>query len=102
MLHLLRTEVSQSSVVPTIYAAEPWTPSSEALVIWGSLKGGLPVEAAKRRMVQLIEVGGAVELLHDRYFDLSVAGRYNELCNLLIQRVIQRNSGPYIHRSNDV
>jgi hypothetical protein len=90
MLQLLRTEVSQSSVVPTIYAAEPWTPTSEALVTWGSLKGGLPDEAAKRRMVRLIEVGGAVELLQDRYFDLSVAGRYAELSNLLVERVVQR------------
>ena len=93
MLQLLRTEVSQY-MVPTIYAVEPWSPSSEALVAWGSLKGGLPPEAAERRMVRLIEVEGAIALLKDRYFELTVAHRYGELCNLLIQLVVVRNSSP--------
>jgi hypothetical protein len=91
MLNLLRTEEAQY-LVPTIYAAEPWSAHSEALVAWASLKGGLPSEAAARRMVRLIEVEGAVELLRDRYFDLNAAGKYDELSTLLIQRVIQRNS----------
>jgi hypothetical protein len=93
MLLLLRTEQSQY-MVPTIYAAEPWSAASEALVAWASQKGGLPPEAAERRMVRLIEVEGAVELLNDRYFELSAARRYDELSNLLIQRVTRRNSGP--------
>jgi hypothetical protein len=92
MLQLLRTEQSQF-MVPTIYAAEPWSPSSEALVAWGSMSGGLPAEAAERRMVRLIEVEGAIELLEDRYFDLSAARRYDELSNLLVQRVTLRNAG---------
>jgi hypothetical protein len=92
MLQLLRTEQSQF-MVPTIYAAEPWSPSSEALVAWGSMKGGLPPEAAERQMVRLIEVEGAVDLLEDRYFDLSATRRYDELSNLLIQRVLRRNEG---------
>ena len=91
MLNLLRTEEAQY-LVPTIYAAEPWTPRSEALVALGSLKDGLPPEVAARRMVRLIEVEGAIELLKDRYFDLRAADRYDELSTLLIQRVIQRNS----------
>jgi hypothetical protein len=81
-------------MVPTIYAAEPWSPSSEALVAWGSMKGGLPPEVAERRMVRLIEVEGAVDLLKDRYFDLNAAGRYDELSELLIQGVIRGNSSP--------
>ena len=93
VLRLLRTEQSQF-MVPTIYAAQPWSPSSEALVAWGSMKGGLPPEAAERRMVRLVEVEGAVDLLEDSYFDLSAARRYDELSELLIQRVIRRNTGP--------
>ena len=93
MLQVLRTEQSQF-MVPTIYALEPWSPSSEALVAWGSLKGGLPREAAERSMVRLIEVEGAIDLLGNRYFDLSVARRYDELCNLLIQRVFRGSGGP--------
>jgi hypothetical protein len=91
MLELLRTEQSQY-MVPTIYAAEPWSPGSEALVDWASQKGGLPPEVSTRRMVRLIDVAGAVDLLKDRYFDLRAAGGYDELSDLLIQRVILRNS----------
>ena len=92
MLQLLRTEQSQY-MVPTIYAAEPWSPSAEALVAWASMKGGLPPEPAERRMVRLIEVEGAIDLLKDRYFDLSTDRRYDELATLLIQRVVRRNEG---------
>jgi hypothetical protein len=92
MLQLLRTEQSQF-MVPTIYAAEPWSPSTEALVAWGPMKGGLPPEAAECRMVRLIEVESAIDFLKDRYFDLSAARRYDELSELLIQRVIRRNTG---------
>jgi hypothetical protein len=92
VLRLLRTEESQY-MVPTIYVEEPWSASSEALVAWGPLKGGLPPEVAERRLVRLTEVEGAIDLLNDRYFDLSAARRYDELSELLIQRVLQRNSG---------
>jgi hypothetical protein len=93
MLPLLRTEVAQY-MVPTIYAAEPWLPSSEAIVAWGSLKGGLPAGAVEHRMVRLTEVEGAIALLKDHYFDFTAARRYDELCNLLIQLVVERNSSP--------
>jgi hypothetical protein len=79
-------------LVQTIYAAEPWSAGSEALVDWASQKGGLPTEVAKRRMVRLIDVEGALALLKDRYFDLSARGAYDELSDLLIQRVTLRNS----------
>jgi hypothetical protein len=93
ILELLRTEQSQY-MLPTIYAAEPWSPSSEALVAWSPMRGGLPPEAAERRMVRLIEVKGAIELLKDRYLDLTADRRYDELSALLVQRVIRRNAGP--------
>ena len=91
MLELLRTEESQG-MVPTIYAAEPWLPHSEALVAWAPPKGGLPPEVAKRRMVRIIDVEGAIALLKDRYFELRAADSYDTLSELLIQRAILRNS----------
>ena len=91
VLPLLRTDEAQY-MEPTIYAVEPWLAPSEALVAWGSLKGGLPNEVAARRMVRLIDVKGAIELLNDRYYDLSTTGRYDQLAELLVERVIQRNS----------
>ena len=103
ILQLLRTEEAQY-MVPTIYAEEPWSPSSEAIVAWGSLKGGLPSVAAERRLVRLVEVEGALSLLKDRYFELSSAGQYDALCTLLIQRVSERsqNRDPYVYRHHDV
>jgi len=103
ILPLLRTEEAQY-LVPTIYAAEPWLPSSAAIVALGSLKGGLPPAAAERRLVRLVEVEGAVTLLKDRYFELSAAGQYEALCNLLLERVAERTRSrdPYVYRSNDV
>jgi hypothetical protein len=92
MLELLRTDQSQS-MVPTIYAAEPWSPHSEALVAWAPEKGGLPPEVAERRMVRLVEVERAIELLKDCYYELRVARRFDDLSELLIQRVIRRNAG---------
>jgi hypothetical protein len=87
-------------MVPTIYATEPWSPSSEAIVAWGSLKGGVPPEAAERRMVRLVEVAGAVTLLEDQYHALATTQRYDELCNLLLERVAQRKRAcdPYVYR----
>jgi hypothetical protein len=93
ILELLRTEQSQY-MMPSIYAAEPWSPSSEALVAWSPMRGGLPPEPAERRLVRLIEVEGAIELLKDRYRHLSADRRYDELSTLLIERVIRRNAGP--------
>jgi hypothetical protein len=91
MIELLRTEQSQS-MIPTIYVAEPWGARSEALVAWQPQKGGLPPDVAKRHMVRLIDVSGAMALLEDRYFDLRAAGAYDELATVLIQRVALRNS----------
>ena len=93
LLQLLRTEETQY-MLPTIYAAEPWSASSEALVAWSPPRGGLPPEAAERHLLRLIDVQGAVNALKDCYFDLSSAGRYDDLCSVLIQRVLQRNSSP--------
>jgi hypothetical protein len=71
---------------PTIYAEEPWTANSQAIVCWSLPKGGLPDDAAKLRLVRVVEVRSAVSLLTDKY-DQLVRDRLDELCVLLIARV---------------
>jgi hypothetical protein len=73
---------------PTIYAAEPWTAQSQALVSWSMPKGGLPEDAAQLRLVRLVEVRTAIKLLAENYDQLLAAGRFDEICALLISRVI--------------
>jgi hypothetical protein len=71
---------------PTIYAEEPWATNSQAIVCWSPAKGGLPDDAAKLRLVRLVEVRSAVSLLADKYDQLA-RDRLDELCVLLIARV---------------
>jgi hypothetical protein len=72
---------------PTIYAAEPWSPHSRAIVSWSIEKGGLPDDAARLHLVRLLEVRAALRLLADRYHSLVLEDRQEELCALLITRV---------------
>jgi hypothetical protein len=103
MLPFLRGDEAQY-MVPTIYATEPWSPSAQAMVAWGSLMGGLPAVAADLRMTRVIEVEAATALLKDRYFDLSASGRYDDLSRLLLERVALSNQrrDPYLYRPNDI
>jgi hypothetical protein len=91
-------------LVPTIYAAEPWAPGSDALVALGSLKGGLPPEAATRQMTRVFEVAGARSILRDCYVEFAEAQRFDELCRIFIGRVTDlANAGiPYAYRRADV
>lgn len=72
---------------PTIYAAEPWAPHSPAIVSWSITKGGLPDDAAKLRLVRLVEVRSALRLLADQYDHLVLEDRLDELSALLLTRV---------------
>ena len=96
----LPTQQEQESI-PTIYAIEPWSPSSEALVAYGSLHGGLPPEAAKRAMVRFFEVSGAVAILKHSYSEFAETGLYHELCLTLINRVhaLIENRDPYGYKN---
>jgi hypothetical protein len=96
----LPSQQEQESI-PTIYAIEPWSPSSEALVAYGSLHGGLPPEAAKRAMVRVIEVASAVAILKNTYAEFAESGLYAELCLTLINRVhaLVQNRDPYGHKN---
>jgi hypothetical protein len=96
----LPSQQEQESI-PTIYAIEPWSPSSEALVAYGSLHGGLPPEAAKRAMVRFIEVASAVAILKNTYTEFAESGLYAELCLTLINRVhaLVQNRDPYGYKN---
>ena len=49
----------------TIYASEPWTEQSEAMVAREPDAGGLPSEASEAGMVYFLEVGIAREVVED-------------------------------------
>ena len=89
-----------SSQQPTIYAEEPWSAESAAIVSWSTPRGGLPEDAAKSRLVRLIEVRSALRLLAGEYDQLLVGNRLDELCAMLIGRVreLVRDGDPYMFR----
>jgi hypothetical protein len=91
----------QQESVPTIYAAEPWLPTSEALVAYGSRHGGLPSEAVRGGMVRFFEVAGAVAILKNTYSEFADAGLYDALCLTLINRVraLVQNGDPYGYKN---
>ncbi len=78
---------------PSIYAAEPWRSTSEAVVEWSMPKGGLPDTAARRLLMYLISVRGALTVLGHEYDALVRDGRVGELCAVLVQHVNQANAG---------
>jgi hypothetical protein len=85
---------------PTIYAEEPWSASSRAIVSWSAPKGGLPDAATTLRLVRLMDVRKSLRLLNDEYDQLLAAHRLEELCTLLIERVehLARIGDPYMFR----
>jgi hypothetical protein len=78
---------------PSIYVAEPWGSTSEAVVEWSMPKGGLPDSAAKRQLLYLISVRGAVKVLGRQYDALIREGRVDDLCVLLIAQVNHADAG---------
>jgi hypothetical protein len=78
---------------PSIYVAEPWRSTSEAVVEWSMPKGGLPDTAAKRLLMYLISVRGALKVLGHEYDALVRDGRVDDLCALLVEHVNQAKAG---------
>ena len=85
---------------PTIYAAEPWVPTTIATVGWSLPKGGLPSDGAPL-LLRLCEVRMALTLLDDVYDRLSAEQRYAELTEILVSRVFDCNASgkPYTFNS---
>ena len=78
---------------PSIYVAEPWLPTSAAVVEWSLPKGGLPDAAAKPLLLHLISVQGALRALGDQYDALVRDGRVDEFCVLLVAHVNLAKAG---------
>jgi len=78
---------------PTIYAAEPWVPHSDACVAWSLPRGGLPEEPARRGFTRLVEVREALKMLNAEGLDWPPAPAHI-VAELLIATVQVRNAEP--------
>jgi len=67
MMTLLETieKLSELNRNYTIYAAKPWTPQSAAVVAEEPPRGGVPPEAAERRLSYFLEILIARDFLDD-------------------------------------
>jgi hypothetical protein len=76
---------------PSIYAAEPWAPNSDALVEWSGEKGGIP-ERRTPLLYYLATVSEALQFFGAEYDERIAAGEVDAMCRKLIYHVIQRNA----------
>jgi len=72
----------------TIYAAEPWRESSEAMVVPEPAGGGLPMEADRHRLKYFLEVIIARDFLDRLASNLGSEATFQEKCARLIQYAI--------------
>jgi len=59
------TQLAKFDPADTIYAAEPWTPHSSAIIAYAPDDGGRPPEVAGLGLVYFLEVDIALEVLSD-------------------------------------
>jgi hypothetical protein len=69
----------------TIYASEPWTENSDAIVARELESGGLPPEAAVASMKYFLEVSIASDFLEDWIASLQDEPSASATCKRLIQ-----------------
>ncbi|MEH2500318.1 hypothetical protein V1294_006797 [Bradyrhizobium sp. AZCC 1678] len=72
----------------TIYAAQPWTADSMAVVAPEPESGGLPTEAEKHALKYFLEVSIARDFLEDWSANLDAEPILQEKCARLIQYAI--------------
>ncbi|MBR1121476.1 hypothetical protein JQ628_08140 [Bradyrhizobium lablabi] len=82
------TSLSKFDRSDTIYAAEPWTEDSSALVAYEPESGGLPREAAEAGMKYFLEVDIASEVLEDWIASLQDEPSASATCERLIEYAI--------------
>jgi hypothetical protein len=68
----------------TIYAAEPWRASSDAVVCAEPISGGLPVEASEAGMTYFLEVHIAYDFVGDWIASLGAPPDPVAICQRLI------------------
>jgi hypothetical protein len=72
----------------TIYASEPWTERSAAIVAREPEAGGLPPEAAGAGLKYFLEVSVAAEFIEGWIASLSYEPSLSSVCQRLIQYAI--------------
>jgi hypothetical protein len=76
---------------PSIYVAEPWASTSDALVEWSGEKGGVP-SGRKPLLYYLMTVGEALQFFGADYDDRIASGEVDAMCAKLSYQVAQRNA----------
>ena len=76
---------------PTIYVADPWTPSSEAAVEWSGEKGGVPF-GRKPVLFHLMTVREALKFFGPEYDELLSQGEVEGMCRKLATHISARNA----------
>lgn len=85
ILRDLVSNLSKLDLNLTIYAREPWSADSEALVAPEPDEGGVPEDAARMQMKYFLEVHIAREFLQDWSAALPRAPSVEEQCGRLIR-----------------
>jgi hypothetical protein len=82
------TELGSLDDAATIYAAEPWTSESEAIVAHEPPAGGLPKEASESGLKYFIEVAMARDFLDGWIASLDQSPSAQEKCDRLIRYAV--------------
>src|SRR6266849_7249580 len=86
---------------PSIYVAEPWAATSDALVEWSGEKGGVP-SGRKPLLYNLMTVGEAIQFFGADYDDRIAAGAVDAMCAKLSYHVTQRNAQRVSRTKGDI
>jgi hypothetical protein len=86
---------------PAIYVAEPWLPTSEAVVEWSGEKGGIPFNR-KPLLYYLITVREALQFFGPDYDDLVESGEVDAMCAKLSHHTIQKNAQRVCRLQRDI
>lgn len=76
---------------PAIYVADPWAPSSEALVAWSDENGGIP-KNLKPLLYYLMTVREALAIFGADYDAQVESGEVDGMCAKLGYHTSQRNA----------
>lgn len=87
-LNNIVTDLAALDEAATIYAAEPWTGDSKALVAQEPLAGGLPPETKAAGLKYFIEVAIARDFLDGWIAGLDHAPSPQEMCDRLIRYAV--------------
>lgn len=81
----LVAKLSEFDEYDTIYAAEPWTEDSDAMVATEPESGGLPLEASEAGMTYFLEIFISREVIEGWLASLTEKPNLSETCQRLIE-----------------